>query len=185
VHLRVATIAGGVAGSVIVARALPSLASLFGKDASFAARRDVWDFVVDAVRQRPLTGYGFASFWDDPKNIATQYDQIGRLGLFAHSTFIETLLDLGTIGLALLIVVVVFSVGMVWWTALGNTEWAMAWWTATAMFALVENLAESMILYHSIFWVLLVAPGFAALRNASRYSAAAKREHTAEISGGA
>ena len=164
-RLRVATIGGALVGTVVVATSARSLASLVGKDASFTARRDVWGFVVDAVRHRPLTGYGFASFWDDPINIANQYDRIGRMGAFAHSTFVETLLFLGSVGLALLIVVVVFSVGRVWWAALGNCGPAMAWWTATAMFAFAENLAESMILFHSIFWILLVAPGFAALRN--------------------
>jgi O-antigen ligase len=165
VHLRVATIAGAAVGTTIVATSSRPLASLVGKESSLVARRDVWGFVMDAVRQRPFTGYGFASFWDDPDNIATQYDRIGRLGAYAHSTFVEALLLIGIVGFALLVVVVVFSVGRVWWTAIGNTEWSMAWWAAAAMFALVENLAESMFLYHSIFWVLLIAPGFAALRH--------------------
>ena len=107
------------------------------------ARRDVWEFVVDTVRQRPLTGYGFGSFWDDPDNVANQYDRIGRLGLFAHSTFFEALLFLGAVGLTLLIVVVATSVGRVRGTAIGNRELAMAWWTATAMFAFAENVAET------------------------------------------
>ena len=107
---------------LIVARSSRSLASLAGRDTSFTARRDVWEFVVDVVRQRPFTGYGFASFWDDPDNIANQYDRIGRLGAFAHSTFLEALLYLGAIGLGLLIVVVLFSLGRTWWTALGDSS---------------------------------------------------------------
>jgi hypothetical protein len=42
----------------------------------------------------------------------------------------------------------------------------MAWWAAVGMFAFIENVTESMIAYHSIFWVLLVAPGLAATRYA-------------------
>ena len=165
VRLRVAIIAGAAVGTIIVAKSSRSLASLVGRESSFLARRDVWEFVVDVVRQRPLTGYGFASFWDDPDNIAKQYNQIGILSWFAHSTFIEALLYVGLIGLGLLIVVVLFSLGRVWRVALGSSSIAMAWWVATAMFALAENLVESMIAFHSIFWVLLVAPGFAALRS--------------------
>ena len=166
VRLRVAIITGAeLVGTVIVARSSRFLASLVGRETSFSARRDVWEFVVDVVRQRPLTGYGFATFWDDPDNIAKQYNQIGILSWFAHSTFIEALLYLGLIGLALLIVVVLSSLGRVCWVALGSSSIAMAWWVATAMFALAENLVESMIAFHSIFWVLLVAPGFAALRS--------------------
>ena len=42
----------------------------------------------------------------------------------------------------------------------------MAWWAAVGMFAFIENVTESLIAFHSIFWLLLVAPGFAATRYA-------------------
>ncbi len=153
-------------GTVIVATSARSLASLVGKDASFTARRDVWGFVVDAVRHRPLTGYGFASFWDDPDNIANQYDRIGRLGCVRpqHVRRNAALPRLNRIGPTDRRGCVQRRQGLVGQRS-ATASPAMAWWTATAMFAFAENLAESMILFHSIFWVLLVAPGFAALRN--------------------
>lgn len=160
-------------GATVVAAAVVSVpwsfrlvADLFGKDTTLTGRRDIWDFVLDSVEDRWIIGFGWFSFWDDPDNRAELFQRTGRTIDTAHSTFMETLLFLGGIGLLLLCVVVVFGVGRTWWEALGGQSWAMAWWAAVGMFAVLENVTESMIAFHSIFWVLLVAPGFAALRYA-------------------
>lgn len=141
-------------------------ADVFGKDATLTGRRDIWDFVVDSVEDRWLVGFGWYSFWDDPANRAELFERTGRQLDSAHSTFMETLLFLGGVGVVLLLAVVLFGFGRTWWEALGGTSWAMAWWAAVGMFAFIENVTESMIAYHSIFWLLLVAPGFAATRYA-------------------
>jgi len=137
-------------------------------DASLSARTRVWDFVFDSVEDRWLVGFGFQSFWDGDPRVTEHFDRTGELYDSAHSTFLDTLLFLGGIGLLLLLVVVALGMGRVWWEALGGQSWAMAWWTAVATFAFIENVTESMIAMHSIFWVLLIAPGFAA----ARYTAA-------------
>jgi O-antigen ligase len=141
-------------------------ADVFGKDDTLTGRRDIWDFVIDSVEDRWLAGYGWQAFWDDAANRAELFERTGRQLDAAHSTFMETLLFLGGVGLVLLAAVVLFGFGRTWWEALGGKSWAMAWWAAVGMFAFVENVTESMIKYHSVFWVLLVAPGFAATRYA-------------------
>lgn len=131
----------------------------FGDDSTLAARSRIWDAVFDAVEDRWIVGFGFQSVGDIASDVGFS-TAIGG----AHSTFVETLLSLGAIGLILLLAVVVFNVGRVWWQALGGQSWAMGWWAAVSTFALMENVTESMLNYHSIFWVLLVSPGFAAIR---------------------
>ena len=32
-------------------------------DPTFTGRTDIWKFVVTQIMQRPITGYGFATFW--------------------------------------------------------------------------------------------------------------------------
>jgi O-antigen ligase len=161
------------AGAAVVGLAVLSLpwaiglaADAFGEDGTRTGRRDVWDFVLESVEDRWLAGFGWNSFWDDPANRAELFERTGRPLDSAHSSFMETLLWLGVVGLLLLLVVVLFGFGRTWWEALGGRSWAMAWWAAVGMFAFVENVTESMIANHSIFWLLLVAPGFAATRYA-------------------
>ena len=128
-------------------------------DSPLAVRSRIWDSVFTAVEDRWIVGFGFQSVGDIASDVGFS-TSIGG----AHSTFVETLLSLGAIGLILLLAVVVFNVGRVWWQALGGQSWAMGWWAAVSTFALIENVTESMLNYHSIFWVLLVSPGFAAIR---------------------
>ncbi len=39
------------------------LLDLILPDASFTGRTDIWQFALDHIAQRPITGYGFAAFW--------------------------------------------------------------------------------------------------------------------------
>ena len=59
---------------VVVAFIILSIGSLYSEavrdlldlvlpDASFTGRTDIWQFALDHVAQRPITGYGFAAFW--------------------------------------------------------------------------------------------------------------------------
>jgi len=151
---------------------------LVSDEATFTGRTLIWDFVRESVADRPLLGFGWASFWDDPSNLAPLLARAQRerpewvddLAVInsAHSSFMETLLLLGAVGLVLVLVLVAFSVGRTWSEALGIPSPAMAWWTAVATFALVVNVTESMIAFNPLFWLLLVAPGFAATRHAVR-----------------
>ena len=163
---QVRAVGATVVGIVVVAIPWlvgPAADVLLGDD-DRGGRQEIWDFAVDSVEDRWLIGFGWFSFWDDPVNRAELFERTGRQLDSAHSSFIETLLYLGGIGVVLLLAVIVFGFGRVWWEALGGTSWAMAWWAAVGMFAFIENVAESRIAYHSIFWLLLVAPGFAATR---------------------
>ena len=167
---------GRVALAMVVGAALLAVhfviqlfADSLDEDSALAQRADVWRFVFDAVADRWIVGFGFQSFWDTVTGSGSDPTAGVMTGvLSAHSTFVDTLLYLGSIGLLLLVVVVIFGVGRVWWEALGGQSWAMGWWAAVATFVLLVNLTESLMAQHSVFWIVLVAPGFAAMR----YSAA-------------
>lgn len=163
-------LAVGVGSALVAVHFVIQLfADSFDEDSALAQRADIWRFVFDAVEDRWIVGFGFQSFWDTVTGSDGDTTAATMTGvLSAHSTFVDTLLYLGGIGLLLLVVVVIFGVGRVWWEALGGQSWAMGWWAAVATFVLLLNLTESLMAQHSVFWVVLVAPGFAAMR----YSAA-------------
>jgi O-antigen ligase len=75
-------------------------------DASFTGRTDIWQFALDHLMQRPLTGYGFAAFWGT-ENVV--YGMGGSStwasnATDAHNAYLNLALTLGLPGLALVLV---------------------------------------------------------------------------------
>lgn len=68
-RFRLALVAGGlglinlVTLSVAASPALQSLLTGIGIDATFTDRRSIWALAMSAIGERPITGYGFQSFW--------------------------------------------------------------------------------------------------------------------------
>ena len=72
---------------------------LLGRDASLTGRTDVWTYALEAAAQRPLFGYGYGSFWE-AGNARAAYIWLMLEWEFthAHNGWIETLLELGLVG---------------------------------------------------------------------------------------
>ncbi|MBD1939975.1 O-antigen ligase family protein [Microcoleus sp. FACHB-68] len=79
-----------------------------GKDMTLTGRTDFWPQIIDKINQRPLLGYGSASFWqpwrglDDPGRdiivIKTQFKPP-----HSHNGFLDLALQVGWVGLSLFI----------------------------------------------------------------------------------
>ena len=145
---------------VVLAAAGSKVSAKLGKGDTFSGRQEVWSYVIDAIRTRPIFGFGFASFWDSPANTQKLLDQTGYLYSAAHNTFLEVTLYLGLIGLVFLLVLVAKTLTSTWGALRPVFSAEAAWWIGLTTFALVENLTESMIAYHSVFWVLIVAGAY-------------------------
>ncbi|HEX3800832.1 MAG TPA: O-antigen ligase family protein [Verrucomicrobiae bacterium] len=76
--------------------------SMLGRDATFTGRTEIWDRVLQ-IKINPLIGVGFYSFW-----MGSRVDFVSDGFFFhlteAHNGYLETYVDGGLIGLALLIV---------------------------------------------------------------------------------
>jgi O-antigen ligase len=71
-----------------------SFTSSLGRDDTLTGRTEVWAEVVPVIKQRPLLGFGFGSFWTDERR--KLYDIPT-----AHNGYLDVLLELGEVGLAL------------------------------------------------------------------------------------
>ena len=71
-------------------------------DATFTGRTDIWQFAIDHVLQRPITGYGFATFWGTEQVV---YGMSGatwaNTASHAHNGFVDLALTTGIPGSAL------------------------------------------------------------------------------------
>jgi len=116
VMARATKAANGVAAalSILVALNLLSIGSIYiapiravveaiMPDATFTGRTDIWKFAVDHVAQRPITGYGFATFWGTEQVV---YGMSGgatwaNTASHAHNGFVDLALTIGIPGSAL------------------------------------------------------------------------------------
>lgn len=78
-----------------------------GKDMTLTGRTEMWPLILDAINKRPLFGYGFLGFWQDWRGIDSPSFNIVMPNGFrpghAHNGFLDVGLDLGWVGLALLV----------------------------------------------------------------------------------
>ena len=154
-RLRWAALAGA---SALMAVAGAAAAAAAWNVPTFAQRRDIWSLVWDRVQERPWGGYGFFAFWEVPELV--QAHALLQRGS-AHNSLMETALGLGLAGMVPLLVLVALAVvnaGRSLWKRPSVDAWM---WAALSVFLLVENLAESFVLWFSHVWVLLLV---AALR---------------------
>lgn len=79
---------------------------LYG-DATFTGRTIIWDFVQHEIDRRPLLGWGYQSFWLVPGSPASDAPGWVKMMPNGHNGYYDTTLEMGYLGLALLIVFIV------------------------------------------------------------------------------
>jgi exopolysaccharide production protein ExoQ len=104
VHAFVCTLLLGFIGAIALSGS-GGVAHALGRDSTFSGRTDIWADVIPLAKN-PLVGAGFESFWLSP--YVHQKLAILMPGLplnEAHNGYIEIYLELGFVGLALLLLV--------------------------------------------------------------------------------
>lgn len=66
--------------------------SSLGRDDTLTGRTEVWAAVIPAMKQQPLLGYGFGSFWTDARRELYEIPT-------AHNGYLDILLEQGVVGL--------------------------------------------------------------------------------------
>ena len=84
----------------IYSEPIRKLLDLVLTDATFTGRTEVWEFVLEHVRERPLTGYGFATFWGTPEVVYGMggYEVWANTAGHAHNGYLDLALTIGIPG---------------------------------------------------------------------------------------
>jgi exopolysaccharide production protein ExoQ len=97
----------GVAASVAFLSVGSDMLSEMGRNSTLTGRTVVWRSAL-SLAENPIVGTGFASFW-----LGRRYDQMAALtGMYlnqAHNGFLEIYLNLGWIGVALIVLILVIG----------------------------------------------------------------------------
>ena len=134
---------------------LPSLLGMFQRDSTLTGRTDLWHAILLSIARRPWLGYGFNAFWMAEGESSRVLQQVNWFARDAHNGFLAVTLDVGILGLSILLVGYV----VLWRRALHlmrRTPGVIPLWLCTYLtFMLVYNLTETAILdQNNIFWIL-------------------------------
>ncbi len=109
--LRAPMVVGGLAlfnlaaiGSAVFP-AVGGLLDAIGIDASFTDRTDIWQLAFSAIVERPLTGYGFQSYWQTESLVygGGTLESWAVLAANSHNGYLEAMINAGVPGLVLVV----------------------------------------------------------------------------------
>jgi exopolysaccharide production protein ExoQ len=145
--------------AAFVYTALPTLLEMLNRNEGLTGRIDLWNAVWLSISRKPWLGYGFDAFWQGMQGeSANVLLAVGWTPAYAHNGFLDLVLDLGFIGLA----VFAFGYLTLWRRAFtfvtrdaGPTA---AWLCMYLAFMLFYNITEGPVVsQNNITWVLYVA----------------------------
>ncbi|THD78840.1 MAG: O-antigen ligase domain-containing protein [Phenylobacterium sp.] len=85
-------------------------AAVFDKDSTLTGRTYLWYRAADLIREHPILGRGYNAFWvqgnTDAEGLWQYFGIDGRDGFTFHNTYVQTLVELGWVGLIAFVLVV-------------------------------------------------------------------------------
>lgn len=153
-----------------------SLLTALGRDAeanTLVTRLDLWNLVLVKIGQRPLLGYGYGSFWrgwDGPS--ASIWQLQGWRPNHAHNGFLDIALDLGLLGVAFTVLVLLVALYHAIQLLKRGRSPEYLWPSLLISYLILANGTYSILLSQAVFfWTVFVATTLSAaslLRESSR-----------------
>jgi O-antigen ligase len=127
-----------------------------GKDITLSARTEIWQVVIDGMRDNFLLGGGYGSGWELVKDQITQ--RFGRSIGHAHNGYLQLVVEIGVVGMALTFAVMIHTGLMAFVKFMRGRQSEFAcFWVAYLVLFLAGNIAASFALeYNSIDLVMFV-----------------------------
>jgi exopolysaccharide production protein ExoQ len=132
------------------------LSSNLGRGSTLTGRTDLWAHCLE-VQSSPILGYGFESFWFPERRdkIAAFYHNWKPGG--SHNSYLDTYLDLGSIGLSLLIGLLIATFWKIRLELFRNFEWGrfrLALFVAVALRGWTESCFTTGSATWFIFYII-------------------------------
>ena len=158
-----ASVVAGVTALLVLS---PQLLRLLGRSEDLTGRFDIWASVTDLAVQRPVFGWGWVSYWvpwvEPFQGLA---ERKGVVYLQAHNAWLDVWLQLGIVGVALLIMLTLSTLWRSWFLAVDRPRFGIDDTETFAVSALLplllltaliaQSMAESRLLVE-YGWVLLI-----------------------------
>jgi O-antigen ligase len=131
-------------GTALVYVNAGELAELLGKDPNMSGRTLVWAFAAKMIALRPVAGYGLGAFWVGADSPGAVFWATSHLAVpHAHNGYIQLMLELGGVGLALFATSLLVLGARLFWLIRHVGQPLAAWPLGFLAFYLVANMSES------------------------------------------
>jgi O-antigen ligase len=154
-----------------------TLADAMGRDFTLTGRTALWELVIRFIDEKPLLGWGYGAMWLPQDNLTIEIsDAVGWAVPQAHNAFLEILLEIGAIGLFIVIVFILVSI----WRGLvcffSGPQRLGAFGLIIFLGVMVSGLTESiMVQNQNIEWVMFNIMSFCCQLEVSRARGIAAR----------
>ena len=94
------------AGISVAFNAQDAILDSFGKDSTLTGRTHLWAEALKSSLEAPILGHGYSAFWVEGQPKAEQlwaeFGVTAKVGFHFHNVFLETFVELGAVGVAIL-----------------------------------------------------------------------------------
>ena len=134
-----------------------AVAAGVGKDATMTGRTDLWAVALEMIAQRPVLGYGYGAFWRPGGPEVSFWSAVGWKTPHSHNGFVDLTLDLGLLGLVVLLAAL--GTGFAAAIRRARARWSSDHVAPLVLLAFVVcyNITESSMLKHNtVFWLAYI-----------------------------
>jgi exopolysaccharide production protein ExoQ len=147
----------GVGLLTFVAVDFNDVLKLVGKSATLTGRTDIWRAVIQTIHERPLLGFGYA-FWTAPSVARMNiWYEIGFAPPHAHNNWLDVILQLGYVGLAISVAFWLIALGRGFRFAMFTREPGAIFMLLIIVNLFIRSWTESVMLEPAdMFWMWFV-----------------------------
>ncbi|MBU3111050.1 O-antigen ligase family protein [Clostridium lacusfryxellense] len=127
-----------------------------GKNMTLSGRTSIWEIVIQAIKMKPLFGYGYGAFWQGFKGPSEFICNTMGLNVpSAHNGYLNLTLELGCIGLFIFIISLITNLVQMLIIQRFYNNYIVMFPLICLMFIVFFNITESSItMQNTIYWII-------------------------------
>jgi len=123
------------------------ISGILNRDSTLTGRSNVWADLIPYAMQKPILGHGWGGFWTN--------DMRATLYFPAHNGYLETILDIGFIGLFFLSIFLISNCRKAQQFMTRNFDWAILWF-CLLLITVARNITESINSFNDSLLAILL-----------------------------
>lgn len=130
---------------------MPLATKLLKRNSSLSGRDDIWESIIELIQKKPVLGVGFGGYWVD---VAASFDKHHGV-LQSHNGYLEVLLQVGGVGLIMLIIFLFSFCRKISNMFNYNKNWGI-FGLSFLLMLLFYNYTEACFLQSNLFWTVMI-----------------------------